>query len=194
MKADLARIPKPYMPKVLWRDGKFVPNPHLQGNATEKGEKESGLNSQVVMKECNSLMTVLILFLSLFVRLFPHYFFSLRNSKLQVVFIRILIIVYIDTLTYFCLHWHLKLPKNLVKHITGNVQFKCRFWNNFLFFSVYLIVRVLNNSSLRTQTYKDPSKYINCAFMKKLYFDHRIWITWWYSRKLLTSQKERKVW
>jgi len=97
MKADLARIPKPYMPKVLWRDGKFVPNPHLQGNATEKGEKESGLNSQVVMKECNSLMTVLILFLSLFVRLFPHYFFSLRNSKLQVVFIRILIIVYIDT-------------------------------------------------------------------------------------------------
>ena len=36
--ADLALIPKPYMPKLLWRDGKFVPNPLLK----ETGEEEKG--------------------------------------------------------------------------------------------------------------------------------------------------------
>uniref|UniRef100_A0A7M6DIX7 Dynactin subunit 1 n=1 Tax=Clytia hemisphaerica TaxID=252671 RepID=A0A7M6DIX7_9CNID len=54
MKSDLAKIPKPYMPKVLWRDGKFVPNPLLQ----ETGKKgESEVNSKTVMKECTNLMT-----------------------------------------------------------------------------------------------------------------------------------------
>ena len=62
------------MPKVLWRDGKFVPNPLLEkqqqdGDASgakepgkEKGQKESALNSKIVMKECNALMTVFTLF------------------------------------------------------------------------------------------------------------------------------------
>ena len=58
LKADLAKIPKPYMPKVLWRDGKFVPNPLLEGTTPEKGQKETGINSSTVMKECNTLMTV----------------------------------------------------------------------------------------------------------------------------------------
>ena len=69
--ADLAKIPKLYMPKVLWRDGKFVPNPHLQ---SEDGEKNV-TSSHNVMKECNTLMTVRLFYFD------SHHFFSTLVSE-----------------------------------------------------------------------------------------------------------------
>jgi len=52
MKADLAKLPKPYTPKILWRDGKFISNPNVSSTTNSN---EAKVNSQTVLKECNSL-------------------------------------------------------------------------------------------------------------------------------------------
>lgn len=48
-------MPKPYIPKLIWKDGKFVPNPNFK-EATDN--KESKLTSHGVMKECRTLFQV----------------------------------------------------------------------------------------------------------------------------------------
>ncbi|XP_057292074.1 dynactin subunit 1-like isoform X2 [Hydractinia symbiolongicarpus] len=52
MKADLAQMPKPYIPKLIWKDGKFVPNPNFKETTDNR---ESKLTSHGVMKECRTL-------------------------------------------------------------------------------------------------------------------------------------------
>lgn len=50
-KAELAKLPKPYKPKMVWKDGKFISNQNLE---TPDGD-EGALSSKTVLKDCKAL-------------------------------------------------------------------------------------------------------------------------------------------
>ena len=52
LQAELAKLPKPYTPKIIWKDGRFIPS---QSNPESNSTTLKG-----VLKDCNSLHKVCI--------------------------------------------------------------------------------------------------------------------------------------